>query len=159
MSSARATGAQLREITRLLGMPIPVYVFVTKLDRVPHFAEYVRNLTDAEVRQVLGLPLPRSEASAGVYAEQASRVLAGAIDALVYKLGEFRVEMLDRENEPAQVPGVYEFPRELGKIHRKSLNQYLVQSCCKPSQLSANRHLTCGDSISPAFAPGSSNAP
>ena len=139
MSSARATGAQLREITRLLGMPIPVYVFVTKLDRVPHFAEYVRNLTDAEVRQVLGLPLPRSEASAGVYAEQASRVLAGAIDSLVYKLGEFRVEMLDRENEPAQVPGVYEFPRELGKI-RKSLNQYLVE-LCKPSQLSANPYL------------------
>jgi type VI secretion system protein ImpL len=131
MTSARATGTQLREISRLLGMPVPVYVIVTRLDRVPHFAEYVRNLSDGEVRQVLGLPLPRSEASAGVYAEQASRLLAGAIDGLVYKLGEFRVEMLDRENEPANVAGVYEFPRELGKI-RKSLNQYLVE-LCKPS--------------------------
>ena len=139
MASARATGAQLREISRILGMPLPVYVIVTKLDRVPHFAEYVRNLSDAEVRQVLGVALPRSEASAGVYAEQASRLLAGVIDGLVYQLGEFRVEMLDRENDPSNVSGVYEFPRELGKL-RKNLNQYLVE-LCKPSQLSANPYL------------------
>jgi type VI secretion system protein ImpL len=139
LSSARATGAQLREISRLLGMPVPVYVIVTKLDRVPHFAEYVHNLTDAEVRQVFGSALPRSEASAGVYAEQASRTLGGVIDGLVYRLGEFRVEMLDRENDPANAPGVYEFPRELGKV-RKNLNQYLVE-LCKPSQLSANPYL------------------
>ncbi len=139
MTSARATGGQLREISRLLGMPVPVYVIVTKLDRVPHFADYVRNLSDAEVRQVLGLSLPRSDASAGTYADEASRMLGGAIDGLVYKLGEFRVEMLDRENEPANTGGVYEFPRELGKV-RKNLNQYLVE-LCKPSQLSANPYL------------------
>ncbi len=139
MASARASGGQLREISRLLGMPVPVYVLVTKLDRVPHFAEYVRNLSDAEVQQILGSPLPRSEASAGVYAEQASRMLAGVIDGLVYKLGEFRVEMLDRETEPANVDGVYEFPREFAKL-RKNLNQYLVE-LCKPSQLSANPYL------------------
>src|SRR5205807_3280594 len=46
---------------------------------------------------------------------------------------------LDRENEPANVAGVYEFPRELGKL-RKNLNQYLVE-LCKPSQLSANPYL------------------
>jgi type VI secretion system protein ImpL len=139
MASARATGTQLREISRILGMPLPVYVIVTKLDRVSHFAEYVRNLSDAEVHQILGVPLPRSEASAGVYAEQASRLLAGVVDGLVYQLGEFRVEMLDRENEPRNVSGVYEFPRELGKL-RKNLNQYLVE-LCKPSQLSANPYL------------------
>jgi type VI secretion system protein ImpL len=139
MASARATGAQLREISRLLGMPVPVYVIVTRLDRVPHFAEYVHNLSDGEVNQVLGSPLPRSEASAGVYAEQASRTLAAVVDGLVYTLGEFRVEMLNRENEPANVAGVYEFPREFGKL-RKNLNQYLVE-VCKPSQLSANPYL------------------
>ncbi len=139
MASARGTGAQLREISRILGMAVPVYVIVTRLDRMPHFAEYVRNLSDAEVRQVLGSPLSRSEASAGVYAEQASRMLAGIIDGLVYQLGEFRVEMLDRENDPGSVSGVYEFPRELGKL-RKNLNQYLVE-LCKPSHLSANPYL------------------
>jgi type VI secretion system protein ImpL len=139
MASARTTGGQLREISRMLGMPVPVYVIVTKLDRIPHFEQYVRNLSDAEVRQVLGSALPRSEASIGTYADQTARMLAGSIDGLVFKLGEFRVEMLDRENDPASIPGVYEFPRELGKV-RKNLNQYLVE-LCKPSQLSANPYL------------------
>jgi type VI secretion system protein ImpL len=139
MASARTTGGQLREISRLLGMPVPVYVIVTKLDRIPHFENYIRNLSDAEVRQILGSPLPRSEASVGTYADQAARMLAGSIDGLIFKLGEFRVEMLDRENDPASIPGVYEFPRELGKV-RKNLNQYLVE-LCKPSQLSANPYL------------------
>jgi type VI secretion system protein ImpL len=139
LASARATGLQLREISRLLGMAVPVYVIVTKLDRIPHFEEYARNLSDEEVRQILGSPLPRSDASAGTYVDQASRTLASVLDSLCYKLGEFRVEMLDRENEPRNVPGVYEFPRELGKL-RKNLNQYLVE-LCKPSQLSANPYL------------------
>jgi type VI secretion system protein ImpL len=139
MASARATGVQLREISRLLGTTLPVYVIVTKLDRVPHFEEYVRNLSNVEVRQLLGSPLPKSEASAGVYADQAARTLAGVLDGLCYKLGEFRVEMLDRETESRNVSGVYEFPRELGKL-RKNLNQYLVE-LCKPSQLSANPYL------------------
>ena len=87
MASARATGAQLREISRLLGMPVPVYVIVTKLDRVPHFAEYVRNLSDGEVRQVLGSPLPRSEARPACTRSRLRALLAGVIDGLVYAAG------------------------------------------------------------------------
>lgn len=139
VSSARTAGAQLREISRILGIPVPVYVILTKLDRVPHFEEYVRNLSDEEVRQVLGASLGRIDSSAGTYADQASRTLSTAVDALVFKLGGFRVEMLDRENDPANISGVYEFPREFGKL-RKNLTQYLVE-LCKPSQLSANPYL------------------
>jgi len=139
LASARAIGAQLRQISRLLGAALPVYVIVTKLDRVPHFAEYVRNLSNEEVRQILGTTLPRSDASAGVYADKVSRDLGSALDLLVFGLSEFRVEMLDRETEPKNVPGVYEFPREFGKL-RKNLSQYLLE-LCKPSQLSANPYL------------------
>ena len=139
LASARTTGAQLREISRLLGAALPVYVIVTKLDRIPHFAEFARNLSHDEARQILGAALPRSEASAGVYADQASRETGSAFDSLCYALGEFRVELLDRETEPKNLPGVYEFPREFGKL-RKNLNQYLVE-LCKPSQLSANPYL------------------
>jgi type VI secretion system protein ImpL len=139
LASARAIGAQLREISRLLGAPVPVYVIVTKLDRVPHFEEYVRNLSNEEVGRIFGSPLPRTDASAGVYADQAARTIGSVLDALCYTLGEFRVEMLERETEPRNSPGVYEFPREFGKL-RKNLNQYLVE-LCKPSQLSANPYL------------------
>jgi len=139
LAAARATGAQLREISRLLGTPLPVYVIVTKLDRVPHFDEFVRNLSNDEVRQILGNTLPRIDASAGLYADRASSQLGGVLDALCYALGEFRTEMLARETEPKNAPGVYEFPREFGKL-RKNLNQYLVE-LCKPSQLSVNPYL------------------
>ncbi|HTJ31318.1 MAG TPA: ImcF-related family protein [Acidobacteriaceae bacterium] len=139
MASARATGAQLREISRALGAPLPVYVFITKLDRVPHFEAYVRNLSNVEVAQVFGLPIPRTDVNAGVYADHANRILTTALDGITYQLGEFRVEMLERENDPNAAAGVYEFPREFGKL-RKNINQYLVE-LCKPSQLSANPYL------------------
>jgi type VI secretion system protein ImpL len=139
LTSARTSGAQLRELSRMLGMPVPVYVIVTRTDRVSHFEEFVRNLSDDEVRQVLGIPLARVDATAGTYTDQAGRMLSPLLDGLAYKLGEFRLEMLDRENDPGKSPGVYEFPREFGKL-RKNLNQYLVE-LCKPSQLSANPYL------------------
>ncbi len=139
LAAARATGGQLREISRLLGTPLPVYVIVTKLDRVPHFEEFVRNLSNDEVRQILGNTLPRIDASAGLYADRATSQLSGVLNALCYAVGEFRVEMLARETEPRNAPGVYEFPREFGKL-RKNLNEYLVE-LCKPSQLSVNPYL------------------
>ena len=139
LASARGIAAQLREMSRLLGAALPVYVIFTKLDRVPYFAEYVRNLSADEVRQVLGKVLPARETSAGVYADTMSRELGSALDVLTYSLGEFRIEALNRETEPRNAPGVYEFPREFGKL-RKNLNQYLVE-LCKPSQLSANPYL------------------
>ncbi len=139
VASARTIAAQLREISRLLGAALPVYVIFTKLDRIPHFAEYVRNLSNDEIRQVLGNVLPANQTSAGVYADKMSRDLASALDLLTYSLGEFRVEVLNRETEPQNAPGAYEFPREFGKL-RRNINQYLVE-LCKPSQLSANPYL------------------
>jgi type VI secretion system protein ImpL len=139
LASARAIGAQLRQISRLLGTALPVYVLITKLDRVSHFAEYVRNLSNDEARQVLGTTLARSDASASVYADKTSLRLESTLDSLVFSLGEFRIEMLGRETDPGNVAGVYEFPREFGKL-RKNLSQYLLE-LCKPSQLSANPYL------------------
>ncbi|HXP08181.1 MAG TPA: ImcF-related family protein, partial [Acidobacteriaceae bacterium] len=139
VASARVIAAQLREMSRLLGTALPVYVIFTKLDRVGYFAEYVRNLSSDEVRQVLGKALPAREISAGVYTDTMSRELGSALDVLMYSLGEFRLEALNRETEPRNAAGVYEFPREFGKL-RKNLNQYLVE-LCKPSQLSANPYL------------------
>jgi len=139
LAGARAMGAQLRQVSRLLGTPVPVYVIVTKLDKVPHFEEFVRNLSNDEVRQVLGTTLNPIDASAGLYVDRAASEVNGDLDALCYTLGEFRVEMLARETDARNSAGVYEFPREFGKL-RKNLGQFLVE-LCKPSQLSANPYL------------------
>lgn len=138
-ASARAAAAQLRDISRLLGTPIPVYVIVTKLDRVPHFEEFVRNLSEAEVRQILGSPVPVTEAAPGTYADQAARTLAGLFDGVGHQLAAFRLELLQRETEPRNVGGDYEFPREFAKL-RRGLTAWLVE-LCRPTHLNVNPYL------------------
>ncbi len=137
--SARHTGAQLREISRILGAAVPIYVVITKLDRVPYFAAYVRNLSGEEAQQVLGTTLTPRAASSGVYAEEASQRIGQALDKLFYSLGEFRLELLEREPGQQNAADVYEFPRELRKL-RNSILEYLVE-LSRPSQLSANPYL------------------
>lgn len=139
MAAARAGNQMLRDLARQMGTGIPVYVIVTKIDRVPNFTEYVRNLSPDESLQPLGMVLPRSESGAGVYGEQASREIATALDQVVFSLGEFRLELLTRENDAKNLDPVYEFPRELNKL-RNALTTFLVE-LARPSHLNANPYL------------------
>jgi type VI secretion system protein ImpL len=127
---------RLGEISQLLGISFPVYVLVTKTDRVPFFLDYVRNLTHEEAGQVVGATLPLAGAAAeGVYAEQASQRLAAAFNDLYFSLAERRLDFLAREHAPEKLPGAYEFAREFRKL-RAPLVQFLVD-VAKPSQLRA----------------------
>ena len=136
---AQTLGAQLRELARTLGTALPVYVLFTKLDRVPNFAEFVRNLSTEEAKQAMGLTLGRPDLAAGVYAEQASQQIGLALDQLAFSLGEFRLDLLARETDLKFAAQAYEFPRELRK-QRSSLTQFLVE-LSRQSQLSANPYL------------------
>lgn len=138
-ASARQTNQMLRDLAQNLGTEVPVYVVLTKLDRVPGFTEYVRNLSNAEASQVLGIPTARSGVSSGLYAEQATREVTNSLDQLIFSLGEYRLEMLSRENDQRNVDPVYEFPRELRKL-RNNLSSYLVE-LTRPSHLNANPYL------------------
>lgn len=138
-ASARQTNEMLRNLAQQLGTEVPVYVILTKLDRVPGFTEYVRNLTNEEASQVLGIPLARSGVSSGLYAEQATREVTNSLDQLIFSLGEYRLEMLSRENDQRNIDPVYEFPRELRKL-RNNLSSYLVE-LTRPSHLNANPYL------------------
>jgi type VI secretion system protein ImpL len=138
-ASARTTNQMLRDLAQQLGTEVPVYVILTKLDRVPGFTEYVRNLSNEEASQALGIPAARSGVSSGLYAEQATREVTNALDQLIFSLGEYRLEMLSRETDPRNVDPVYEFPRELRKL-RNNLSSYLVE-LTRPSHLNANPYL------------------
>lgn len=139
LASARTTGQQLRDLAQQLGIEIPVYVILTKLDRIPNFAEFVRNLSNEEATQVFGISLPRGNASAGLYADQATKDISQAVDKLAFSLGEFRLDLLPRESDQTKLPGIYEFPRELRKL-RNNLTAYLVE-LVRPSQLNRNPYL------------------
>lgn len=139
VAAARQTNQMLRDLALQLGTEIPVYVILTKLDRMPHFTEYVRNLTSEEASQPLGMAFPRSAVSSGLYAEKANVEVTGALDRILFSLGEYRLELLNRENDQNNVDPVYEFPREMRKL-RNNLASYLVE-LARPSHLNANPYL------------------
>jgi type VI secretion system protein ImpL len=139
LASARATNQMLRDLAQQLGTEVPVYVILTKLDRVPNFTEFVRNLSTEEAGQLFGIAMPRSEVASGLYAEKATQETTSRLDQLIFSLGEFRLEMLSRESELKNVDPVYEFPREMRKL-RNNLSAYLVE-LTRPSHLNANPYL------------------
>ncbi len=139
--TSRNLHARLGEISQTLGIPLPVYVLFTKLDRLGYFTDFVANLTNQEVTQVLGatLPLRDEKEQRGVYAEEESRRLTGAFDGLFHALCDKRPPFLARENDPKKLPAVYEFPREFRKI-RNAAVRFMVD-LGRPSQLRANPFL------------------
>src|SRR4029077_3529405 len=78
------------------------------------------------------LPLVGSTSS-GVYAEQETRRLTAAFQAIFFTLAECRPGLLNRERHGAQQAVVYDFPREFGKLS-KPLVQFLVD-LCRPGHL------------------------
>ncbi len=138
--AARYLQERLGEISQMLGINFPVYVLFTRADRLPFFAEFVRNLTQDEAGQVVGVTLPmQPAASQGVYAETETRRLTAAFDSLFYSFCDHRLMILPRETDPQKVPSAYEFPREFRKL-RSLLVQFLVD-IGRPSQLRATPFL------------------
>jgi type VI secretion system protein ImpL len=140
--AAAARGLQLRlsEISQQYGISFPVYVLFTKMNRVAFFEDFFRNLSNEEATQVLGATLPlQTQAGSGIYAEDQTRRLSVAFDALAYSLADQRIALLPRENDSQKVTGAYEFPREFRKL-RATLVQFLVD-LCRPSQLHASPFL------------------
>ncbi|HXE05208.1 MAG TPA: ImcF-related family protein, partial [Bryobacteraceae bacterium] len=139
LAAARNANQMLRELAQQLGTEVPVYVILTKLDRIPYFAEFVRNLNEDEVSQPLGAAFPRNPVSSGLYAERAMADATAALDRIFFSLGEFRLELLSRENDAIAIDPIYEFPREMRKL-RNNLAGYLVE-LLRPSHLNANPYL------------------
>ncbi len=136
---ARQLRARLGEISQGLGINLPVYVLFAKMDRVPFFLDYVRNLSNEEAGQVLGVTLPLAPQNAGVYGEQETARLTGEFERLFHALADGRPEFLARESDATKLPGAYEFPREFRKV-RTAAVQFLVD-LCRPSQLTVGPFL------------------
>ena len=137
-NAARYLQARLGEISQTLGISFPVYVLFTRADRLPFFADFVRNLSNEEAGQVMGATLPISQAS-GVYGEQETQRLTAAFHQLFHTFCDSRLRLLPRETDASKLPTAYEFPREFRKL-RNSLVQFLVD-VGRPSQLRASPFL------------------
>ena len=139
LSAARTLGTRLQEMSQTLGISFPVYVLFTKIDRMSFFVDFARGLSPEEASQVVGATLPVRSLAAGVYSEEETKRLTKAFDELFYSLAEKRLDLLGRTHEHEQLPGIYEFPREIRKL-RTFLVQFLVE-LGRPSQLSTNPFL------------------
>ena len=138
-ATARTLRTRLGELAESFGIQLPVYVLFTKSDRLPFFADFVRNLSNEEAAQPLGATLPLSGPASGVWAEEQAARLGGVFDRIFLALANARPELLGRENDAAKLPGAYEFPREFKKL-RAPLVQFLVD-LCRPSQLTVGPFL------------------
>ncbi|MGH7627449.1 MAG: type VI secretion protein IcmF/TssM N-terminal domain-containing protein, partial [Gemmatimonadaceae bacterium] len=139
MGLARAMRERLSQLSRALGVQLPVYVIFTKADRIPYFADFVQNLSNDEAREVLGVTLAPDVGATGLYADRQTARVGGAFDQLFRSLAEKRLQFLARENAAERRPGAYEFPRELRKI--MPLAQEFLVELCKPSQLQVSPFL------------------
>ena len=134
VAQARKLRARLEELSYHMGVSLPVYVLFNRSDRIPYFEEFAGTFNNEETSQVLGATLPLvGSTSSGVYAEQETRRLTAAFQAIFFTLAECRPGLLNRERNGDRQAGVYEFPREFGKLS-KPLVQFLVD-LCRPGHL------------------------
>src|SRR5579863_6198605 len=134
VAQARKLRARLEELSYHMGVSLPVYVLFNRADRIPYFEEFAGTFNNEETSQVLGATLPLVGAtSSGVYAEQETKRLTAAFQAIFFTLAECRPGLLNRERNSDRQAGVYEFPREFGKLS-KPLVQFLVD-LCRPGHL------------------------
>lgn len=133
---ARKVRGQLLEVSRMLGINLPVYVLFTRADRLPYFTEYVGKLNNDEATRILGVTVPIAQSRQGIYAEQETTRLGAAFEKLFHSMCNARPNFLSREgrDESVTLDSVYEFPREFRKV-RQSMVRFLVE-LCRPSQLS-----------------------
>jgi type VI secretion system protein ImpL len=113
---AQTLNERLRQLSQTLGISLPIYVLFTKLDNVTPFAEYVSHLSEEEVKLPIGSLLPSLHSGSGLYTEQATALISGRFDQLLYALSEFRLDILSRGGELQELARAYEFPRDLRKL-------------------------------------------
>ncbi|WP_321469813.1 ImcF-related family protein [uncultured Paludibaculum sp.] len=139
-ATARKLRLRLAALSEDLGINLPVYALFTRMDRIPGYLEYVRNLTNDEVYRALGVTLPLSAGQQSrTYGEDQTARLSYAFEGLFKQLAHYRPPLLGRESDANSLAPTYEFPREFRKM-QTPLVQFLLD-LCRPSQLSTGPYL------------------
>ena len=131
---------RLAEASRELGLAMPVYVVFTKMDRVPHFEQWIGPFTKDELRAPLGATLPMDpESDSGNFAERLTPRIEAAFRQIADTLAARRVDMLGRDSVQEHRYGAYELPREWRKL-APSATTFLIE-LCRPTQLGSSPQL------------------
>ncbi|MDW8370739.1 MAG: type VI secretion system membrane subunit TssM [Geminicoccaceae bacterium] len=111
LEHARAIRARLDELETKLGLRLPVYLLITKLDLVAGFAETLGELSEGERGQVWGVTLPVETAP-----EALRGALAEGLDQLVAQLERLLPERLGAERELERRARILGFPAQLAAL-------------------------------------------
>ncbi len=120
---ARQIRARIKEVTDQLGMSLPVYVVLTKADRLSGFEEFFSELTAQERAQVLGFTysLDRSEDGSAVgLATSEFEVLASSVAARLHA-------RIEQDRDPARRVRMMSFLQELANL--KAPLQSFLSKC------------------------------
>jgi type VI secretion system protein ImpL len=111
---ARAIRTQLRELDAVLKQRLPVYLVVTKIDRLAGFSSYFDALSPPAREQVWGFTLPLAEGEAP-QTDLPDR-FASAFDRLAERLDAMLPARLQEENDAQWRNQAFAFPREFALL-------------------------------------------
>ncbi|MCU0648748.1 MAG: hypothetical protein MUF00_12175 [Gemmatimonadaceae bacterium] len=131
---ARDLRERLQTLSRAFATRLPVYLVLTKVDRIPGMEDVTRLLTVDEARDVLGLSLPilPFDASAS-WSEREFKRLDERADAMQLAMAEARRRHLPRDRDAAVARNVLDAPAQVRAILDAVLP--LAIELSRPSQL------------------------
>ncbi len=102
---------RINDLQNTFRKPLPCFLVITKCDLITGFNEYFSEITDEEIGQSWGIPLPWNQKSAKV--EQA---FVNRFDALIKKLNQQLLWRLHQERNPMARPYIKDFPLQVEKL-------------------------------------------
>lgn len=121
---ARSLRARLDEIAYRLRVGVPVYVLLSKVDRVPGFSEFFEPLGAEERKQLWGIPLGTLDKTAPGGATRAG--FCCAFDDLVRRAVARELNLLHTEPDAERRTLAFEFPAQFASL-RDRVADFLMQ--------------------------------
>lgn len=111
LDHARAIRARLDELEKRLGVRLPVYLLITKVDLLAGFAETLGELTESERAQVWGITLPIETPVDGM-----REAFARGLEALVARLDRLSPQRLASERDLERRARILGFPAQVNAL-------------------------------------------
>ena len=129
---AAAIRTRIQELYSQLGVRLPIYLTLTKLDLVPGFMEFFDNLSREERAQVWGMTFNLDDGTRG---DGPLSQLDSEFEGLELRLNQRLVERLQQERDPARRDLIYGFPQQFGAL--KGTLQDFLQAVFRPNPYEA----------------------
>ncbi|KIC47855.1 type VI secretion system membrane subunit TssM [Tateyamaria sp. ANG-S1] len=116
----RAMRQRMTEMEDALGARVPIYIVLTKADRLTGFRRFFDALGQEARRQVWGITFPYSEAEetrGAVTESDLADVFSREFHALLARLNAMLVERLQQETDITERGRIFRFPAQVAALH------------------------------------------